>query len=135
MFANPDREHSQEQLEHRLSVVYLTKDLLFSSRVTSAAKQAGFDISVVNNLDQLQDRLSAAPAALVVDLEHGAAEPQAILNLLPGISPRPYTIAYGPHVKESLLAAAQAAGFDLVLSRGQFDKQIGQLLQSLPGKS
>jgi len=108
---------------------------MFSSRVTSAAKQAGIDISVVSNLDQLPDRLSAAPAALVVDLEHGAAEPAAILNLLAGISPRPYAIAYGPHVKESLLAAAQAAGFDLVLSRGQFDKQIGQLLQSLPGKS
>ena len=117
-----------------MTVLYLTQDLFFSSRVGSIAKQMGVDVTIVSTLDQLQEKLSLGPSVIFVDLEH-RSDPVAVMNLVKGISPRPATFAYGPHVKESLLAAAQAAGFDHVLSRGQFDKQIGQILQSMTGKS
>jgi hypothetical protein len=117
-----------------LSVLYLTQDLLFSSRVGSIAKQMGVDVLIVSTLDQLQEKLSSAPSAILVDLEH-RSDPLAVMSLVKAISPRPTAIAYGPHVKESLLANAQAAGFDHVLSRGQFDKQIAQILQSMTRKS
>lgn len=117
-----------------MSVLYLTQDLLFSSRVGSIAKQMGVDVLIVSTLDQLQEKLSSVPSAILVDLEH-RSDPLAVMSLVNSISPRPTTIAYGPHVKESLLANAQAAGFDQVLSRGQFDKQIAQILQSMTRKS
>lgn len=117
-----------------LSILYLTQDLLFSSRVGSIAKQAGVDVLIVGTLDQLQEKLASGPSAVLVDLEH-RSDPIAVMSLVKATSPRPLTIAYGPHVKESLLTNSLAAGFDHVLSRGQFDKQIAQILHSLTGKS
>jgi hypothetical protein len=40
------------------------------------------------------------------------------------------TIAFGPHVQESLLAAARTAGCNRILSRGQFHAQIGEILNT-----
>ncbi len=115
--------------ENHLNVLYLTSDLLFSTRVTSFAGQIGAVVQVIGSADQLRDRLASVPAAAVlVDLEHREAEPVVLLALIGASSPQPTTIAYGPHVKEPLLNAARDAGFDLVLSRGQFDQQIGKLL-------
>ena len=38
-------------------------------------------------------------------------------------------VAFGPHVHKAKLAAAAAAGFGLVLSRGQFYAQMDELLK------
>ena len=119
-----------ESPDNCLRVLYLTQDLLFPSRVTTVAKQMGVDVSIVGSLEQLRERLAVPTAAVIVDLEHRAAVPAEIIQMLKDVSPRPQVIGYGPHVKEALLAAAQTAGFDQVLSRGQFDKQIGPLVQS-----
>jgi hypothetical protein len=113
-----------------VTILYLTNDLLFSSRVTAAAKQVGVRLAVIGSLEQLRERLDAPTPAVLIDLEHREADAATIKGLLQDLSPRPTMIAYGPHVKDTLLQRAQAAGFDLVLSRGQFDQQIGQLLQS-----
>ena len=113
-------------------VLYLTSDLLFSSRVAGLARERGVDLLVVHGRDQLADLLQSGPCdGVVVDLEHRDAQPSEIMGLTEASQSRPTVIAYGPHVKEPLLAAARDAGFDMVLSRGQFDQRIGQLLQSL----
>lgn len=38
------------------------------------------------------------------------------------------TLAYGPHVHETWLAAASHAGFDTVMTQGQFDRSFDQWL-------
>lgn len=119
-------------MELPVTVLFLTSDLMFSSRVTGAAKQFGVSIAVVGTRAKLEQQLASEPVAMVlVDLEHREAVPTELSAIFARSSPRPKTIAYGPHVKENLLAAAQAAGFDFVMSRGQFDKQIGSLFQTL----
>jgi hypothetical protein len=53
-----------------------------------------------------------------------------IIATLKASSPPPRAvIAFGPHVHEAKLTAAQVAGCDLVLSRGQFNAQIGAILE------
>ena len=114
-----------------MSVLFLTHDLLFSSRVSGAARQAGVTVAVVGSLEQLREKLDASTVAILVDLENRATDPTTIVTLSQGSTPSPKTIAYGPHVKTELLDGARAAGFDVVLSRGEFDKQIRTLLQTL----
>ena len=115
-----------------MSILYLTQDLLFSSRVTGLARQAGIPVTVVGSLEQLKEKLSESTRGVLIDLEHRAAgDLPAILELLRTVPSQPRTIAYGPHVKTQLLENARTAGVAAVLSRGEFDKQIGTLLQSL----
>jgi hypothetical protein len=118
--------------EATVNVLYLTSDLFFSTRVTSVASNTGVVVQVVGSVNQLRDRLASVPtAAVLVDLEHFEADPAAIMALIGTALSPPTTIAYGPHVKEPLLTAARQAGFNLVLSRGQFDQQVGKLLLKL----
>lgn len=118
--------------EDCVHVLYLTRDLFFSTKISSTARQHGISVQVIGSIEQLQTRLDSDPVgAVLVDLEHPDAEPTGLLNRIRSTARPPPAIAYGPHVKESLLAAAQNAGFDRVLSRGQFDQQILQLLQDL----
>src|SRR5688500_10596350 len=114
------------------NVLCLTSDLLFSSRVAGVARQTGIDLVVAGSRDKLRELLAANhTSAILVDLEHRDADPVQIISLLEAAARRPTIIGYGPHVKEPLLSAARTAGFDVVLSRGQFDQQIGHLLKSL----
>lgn len=115
-----------------MKIVYLTNDLFFSTRVTALAKTAGVNVTVVGSRAALLDEVAAqSPSVVFVDLEHRDADMAELVKDLSGKTPRPELVAYGPHVKESLLASAQAAGCDLVMSRGQFDKQVGSLFQTL----
>jgi hypothetical protein len=43
---------------------------------------------------------------------------------------RPQVVAFGPHVHETLLVAAEAAGCDLVLSRGQFFSRLDEIVSA-----
>lgn len=53
---------------------------------------------------------------------------EAIAQLRALSKPPKSIIAYGPHVQEAALQAAQEAGCDLVLTRGQFNAQMDELL-------
>ena len=115
-----------------IDVVYLTNDLMFSSRVMSLARAAGISLKVVGSRKALCDHVAdASPAVAFVDLEHSDSQIDLLVRELASSGNPPKIVAYGPHVKQSLLDAAQAGGADSVLSRGQFDKQVGSILQAL----
>jgi DNA-binding NarL/FixJ family response regulator len=119
-----------------IQVAFLTNDLLFSSRVMSLARQVGIDMKVVGARQAFLDQAAASECVLaLIDLEHPAAAMKDLVRDLHRRENAPKIVAYGPHVKESLLGAAQEAGADSVLSRGQFDKQIGGILQDLAAQA
>jgi DNA-binding NarL/FixJ family response regulator len=114
------------------TVAYLTNDLMFSSRVRSLAQAAGIGLEVVGSREALRERIESHGAAMVlVDLDHRDANMQEIMAEVSQQAHPPVVLAYASHVKESLLSSAAASGCQFVLSRGQFDKQIGAILQSL----
>jgi CheY-like chemotaxis protein len=114
-----------------MAILFLTTDLMFSSRVTGAAARLGMAL-----------KTAATPAALIELL--AAAEPESLVLLdlnSPGVNPEQLApalrasrnppraiIAYGPHVHEDRLAAATAAGCDEVLTRGQFNARMEETL-------
>jgi hypothetical protein len=114
-----------------VNVVYLTNDLLFSSRVISAARQAGVEVVMASSRADLAAKVKElSPRYLFIDVEHRDAQIEEIMAAAAACDPRPRVIAYGPHVHESLLLAAQKAGCDTVMSRGQFDRQYSALLMA-----
>lgn len=114
-----------------MSVLYLTADLLFSSQVTSAARQLGLDVTLVNSSSQLLATLAAENAhLLIIDF---TTPDLNLLELIPTLREQAPTeitiIVYGPHVDTASTAAAKQAGCDMVYTRGQFSSQMVDILR------
>jgi DNA-binding NarL/FixJ family response regulator len=112
-----------------MDLVLLANDLMVVSRLQNGATQAGAHIHSAASGDralQLCDLYSAR--LLIVDL----ATPGLELDFVQQLKARPdretRVVAFGPHVHKNRLDAAQVAGCDLVLSRGQFFNDVETIL-------
>ena len=109
-----------------MSVVFLTNNLMFSSRLSGVADSHGIPVRVVGSRMDLLDAVSDSSGGLVVlDLSSPDAEPGELVPALRQLeSPPGAIVAFAPHVHEAKLAAAVKAGCDEVLSQGQFHSQL-----------
>ena len=113
-------------------VIFFSADLLFGSRLAGIGEQVNREIRTVANLAQLEDALQESNTAslVLVDLEAPFANPIRLVEAVQGADAKPRLIGYAGHVKAALLQAAQDAGFDDVLTKGQFNEQMRDLLSS-----
>lgn len=114
-----------------VNVLYLTSDLLFGSRVTSApsAGDAVARVRIVASADELF-RLAAteSPGMVILDLAHPDADPASCVAQIRALAPQARILAYAAHVLAAKLEEARAAGCDQVLTRGQFNSQLATIL-------
>jgi DNA-binding NarL/FixJ family response regulator len=112
------------------NVVLLSADLMTQSRIEAAARRCGLALRSTFDSESLLAKCAKPPAALViVDLTLATVDIASVvsqLRSLPGAGPA--VIAFGPHVHQALLDAANRAGCDEVLSRGQFFAQVDAIL-------
>lgn len=109
-----------------MHVLYVTKDLFFSSRVCSLARDAGATIEVIASIDAYTVKEDTILA--IIDLGLPQLDIDATVSRLREIGLLKI-IAYGPHVDVEMLSAAERAGCDLVLPRSKFDQQIAAILR------
>jgi hypothetical protein len=114
-----------------LTAVLLTKDLMFSSKAAAAGQRTGTPVATALSVDALDERLAQGDVRLVLlDLASLSVSPAVLIEKLrAGHGARAFLVAFGPHVHEDLLAAAQLAGCDLVMTRGQFNAQLDEVLR------
>ena len=60
-----------------MHILYLTKDLLFSSRICSMASQQGATVNVVSKVDEAE---AADPALAILDLSLPALDIPAVVE-------------------------------------------------------
>ena len=115
-----------------MAVLYLTGDLLFSSRVSGAAANLEVPLQIVGSVGKLLELAANADACrlVVIDLSMPGIDLHAAVPAIRAQLPQARIVAYGPHVHEELLKVAADAGCDEVLSRGQFDREFGRLLRA-----
>jgi DNA-binding NarL/FixJ family response regulator len=103
---------------------------MIQSRIEAAAYRCGLSLRSTSDSESLLATCAEPPAGLViVDLTLASVDVASIvsqLRSLPGAGPA--VIAFGPHVHQALLDAANQAGCDEVLSRGQFFAQMDAIL-------
>jgi hypothetical protein len=111
-----------------MRALLVTSDLMISSHVEGAAMRHGTGIDVVR-FDEIPRVQLESFDLVILDLRavsgNLADELPRLRNLCPATTK---LLAFGPHVHRSNLDAARAAGFDLVLSRGEFHARVDQLL-------
>lgn len=109
------------------AVWFFSGDLLFASRVQSAAVRAGRPFSLMG---KWPETWTVQPGWIIVDLATRAGAAGEIAQRAAAAVPAARTIAYGPHVQPARLAQARQAGFSSVLTRGQFDSALPQLFSA-----
>lgn len=115
-----------------MKALLLTSDLLGSSKFAGDARACGVELQVVSSAGQFAEVVASGDVQLVlVDLATPGFEPVEVVKGCRQQQPSPRIIGYGPHVHEAKLQHARDAGFDQVLSRGQFMSQSQQILQSV----
>jgi hypothetical protein len=105
-------------------VALLCPDLLFGSKVEGGLRAAGHEVTRYSSVDDA--RGASDVDVLVVDLTSDVAERVA----LGGVS-GPRTLAFYSHVEADTRAAADEAGFDLVVPRSRMAREMGALVDRL----
>jgi hypothetical protein len=113
-------------------VVALVPDLLLGSNVLGMLRAAGHEASLVAGPDDAEAAVGGADV-LVVDLASGDVEPAALLGRLrdAGLLAGVRTLAFYSHVDAATRAAAQDAGFDLVVPRSRMAREGPALVDRL----
>ena len=114
-----------------MPAVALISDLMMQSQVSGAAARAGVSLEISGSADELLTKVeSAQPRLVILDLSHPRIDPgQLVPRLKLTLPPGATVLAFGPHVHKELLSAAESAGCELVISRGQFHAQMEELLK------
>ena len=117
-------------------VLVIATNLFFLPRIRNVAEPHDCDTRQVMNIDRLNDELDeGTPVLVLVDLE---AEPdfweEAVKTVLALGTPRPQIVGYGGHTNVPMLQRAESAGCDLVLTKGQFSRDLGKLIAEAAGE-
>ena len=112
-------------------IVLMTSDLMMASTANSHARQQGVKLVQANSIDSAIEVIrDQRPQLLLVDLQMSGLDIPNLgeeVSQLPD-SVAPLTIAYAQHVEVGMLEQAREAGFDQVLTRGQVNAQMGNLV-------
>lgn len=108
-------------------VIMLSGDLMFGSRVKSAAERAEWTFALGG---KLPDGDLSDVRLVVLDLSTRSGLTGTVMAVCQERCPTADVIAYGPHVHVAKLKAAREAGIPRVLTNGQFDSMIGSLFEA-----
>lgn len=113
-------------------VLAAVDDLMFSSRISTAAKAVGAPIRFTRSVQSVLDAArETTPKLVIIDLNATRLQPLEIVAALksdPTLSAIP-TLGFVSHVDTPTIEAARRAGVDRVLARSAFVEQLPEMLR------
>ena len=112
-------------------IVCAIDDLMFSIRISTAAKSLQADVYFERSAEKLLDTIrDKRPSLVIFDLNSARMRP---LDAIASLKRDPdlatiRTLGYVSHVDAATIDAARAAGIDQVLARSAFVNQLGGIL-------
>jgi DNA-binding NarL/FixJ family response regulator len=114
-------------------IVCVVDDLLFSIKMSTAAKHLGVEMYFERSKDRvLQTIREKQPSLVIFDLNSGKLAPIEMIAALkadPSVSSI-RTLGYVSHVDSDTIDRARSAGIDQVLARSAFSEKLGEILTS-----
>jgi DNA-binding NarL/FixJ family response regulator len=113
----------------------LSRDLIFTSKVTGTARMLGFQVLTAGNAALAQAMIEQwHPRAVFIDLAAGdLVKTEALIAYRAVAGPETAFVAFGSHVDTAGMAAAADAGCDLVLPRSKFSAELPELVKRYLG--
>jgi CheY-like chemotaxis protein len=112
-------------------VLCLVDDLLFSVKISTAAKALGVEAYFERAPDMVVERVrEKQPSLVIFDLNSSKLRPMEAIAMLKGDPDlqRIPTLGYVSHVQSDTIAAARRAGVDEVLARSAFVDRLAEIL-------
>jgi len=112
-------------------ILVVADDLLFRSKISSAAKAAGVVVRAATTADAALERAREdRPSLILLDLDSGRTQPFDVLRRLsedPELGRLP-TLGFVSHVHADLIRQARDLGIGHVLARSAFVAQLADIL-------
>ena len=113
------------------NIIAVVDDLFFASKLRGTAEQVGAQIQFVKSINAAVDKArDEIPALVVVDLNAGCCDSVELARSFKGddnLNAIPL-LGFFAHVQTELQQAALAAGFDRVMPRSAFTKNLAEIL-------
>jgi CheY-like chemotaxis protein len=113
-------------------IVCLVDDLIFSIKISTAAKALGVQIYFERAADQVVQTIrEKKPSLVILDLNSARLRPLEVIAALKADAELEHieTLGYVAHVQTDVIAAARKAGIDEVLARSAFSERLGDILR------
>lgn len=107
------------------TVVAVVDDMFFKSKIRAVAEAVGVEISFPRTKEALLERASRADL-VIVDLQNQKIDPLSLPAELGAIR----LLGFFSHVEVELQRSAVAAGYDQVMPRSMFARDLAQILSS-----
>jgi PleD family two-component response regulator len=114
-------------------VLCAVDDLLFSVKISTAAKGVGAPVFFERNPDMVLARVrEKRPSLVIFDLNSAKMRPLEMIAAMKADAAlrSVRTLGYVSHVQTDVIAAARSAGIDEVLARSAFSDHVGEILTS-----
>src|SRR5690348_1564867 len=113
-------------------IVCVLDDLLFSIKISTAAKTLGAEVYFERTPGMAVDRVrEKQPTLVIFDLNSAKLQPLAAITALKS-DPQTRsirTLGFVSHVQTDTIDAARRAGIDEVLARSAFADRLGEILK------
>lgn len=119
------------------SGLLLSRDLIFTAKVTGTARALGLRVMTAGNVALASSMIDQwRPRVVFVDLGAGdLVRPEALVAFRQQAGPGTAFVAFGSHVDTAALAQAEAAGCDPVLPRSRFSAELPDLIGRYLGEA
>ena len=124
------------QKHGRKKILAVVEDLLFTVKISDAAKRAGLDVEFVKSERDVIDKAThEKPLLVILDLNFTAVQPLKLIAKLKsdGEMKQISVIGYLSHVQGELKQQAQDAGANMVMARSAFSQNLQQILKRHSG--
>ena len=113
-------------------VLAVLDDLLFTSKIKTAAGALGVAVTFARSADAaVAEMKKAAPALVLLDLNNPRTDPLGLVERMkadPALAMVP-TVGFASHVQTDVIAAARRAGVADVMARSAFVQRLPEILQ------
>jgi CheY-like chemotaxis protein len=122
-------------MKEKKKVLAVVDDLLFTVKISDAAKRAGLDAEFLKSEKDLLEKAKEQPLLIILDLNANSVNPLKLIGKLKGNGDLKSIslIAFLSHVQGELKLQAQEAGANMVMARSAFSQNLQQILKRHAG--
>ena len=124
------------QKHGKKKILAVVEDLLFTVKISDAAKRAGLEVEFVKSEhDVIEKATREKPLLIILDLNFSAVQPLELISKVKsnGEMKQISLIGYLSHVQGELKQQAQEAGANIVMARSAFSQNLQQILKRHSG--
>ena len=115
------------------TVIAVVDDMFFAAKIKATAEALGITVAMPRTKEMLFEKLTETKSALVlVDLHNQKINPLDLARELKAKDQQVSLLGFFSHVETELRQQALAAGFDQVIPRSVFSRDLGQILEADP---